>query len=114
MGRVNYIPERGDIVYTSFSPTRGREQRGRRPALVLSSHSYNIRSELAIICPITSTIRNNLFIAVLDTQKVKGAVLSDQARSMSWKTRGVKFVSKCPTDVLQEVSSKLGLLIQGE
>lgn len=108
------MPERGDIVYTNFDPTKGREQRGRRPALVLSKHAYNLRSGLAIMCPITSTIRNSLFEVMLETSKVKGIVLSDHARSMSWKTRGVKFVAKCPPDVLQEVSSKISMLIQGE
>ncbi len=112
MERIKYIPERGDIVYTSFSPTMGREQRGRRPALVLSRHSYNIRSELALVCPITSTIRNNPFVVVIDTTKVKGAVLSDHVRSLSWKERGVKFICKCPSGVLQEVSDKLSVLVQ--
>lgn len=114
MERIRYIPERGDIVYTHLDPTKGREQSGRRPALVLSKHSYNLRSELAIICPITSTIRNTLFEVMIETSKVKGVVLSDHIRSLSWKTRGVKFVAKCPHDILQEVSSKVSILIQGE
>ncbi|KKU50174.1 MAG: transcriptional modulator of MazE/toxin MazF [Parcubacteria group bacterium GW2011_GWA1_47_10] len=113
MGRVNYIPERGDIVYTSFSPTKGHEQRGRRPALILSTHAYNLRSQLAIMCPVTSTIRNSLFEVIIETPKVKGVILSDHVRSMSWKIRGVKFVSKCPADILHEVSGKLVVLIQG-
>jgi len=114
MEKIKYIPERGDVVYTSFDPTRGREQRGRRPALVLSKHSYNIHSELALVCPITSTIRNYPFIVVIDTPKVKGAVLSDHLRSLSWKARGAKFICKCPTEVLQEVSGKLSVLIQDD
>lgn len=114
MERVKYIPERGDIVYTAFDPTKGREQKGRRPALVLSKYSYNLRSELFIVCPITSTIRNNPFVSVIDLSKVKGAVLSDQVRSMSWKTRGAKFIAKCPSEVLEEVSGKIAGLIQAE
>ena len=114
MERIKYVPERGDIVYTSFSPTMGREQRGRRHALVISAHSYNVISELSLLCPITSTIRNNPFVTIINTSKVKGAILSDQVRSMSWKKRGVKFICKCPTDVLQEVSGKLSVLVQGE
>lgn len=113
MERLKYVPERGDIVYTSFSPTRGREQRGRRPALVLSPHPYNFKSEIAIVCPITSTIRNNPFVTVINVPKAKGAILSDQIRSLSWKARGVKFICKCPTDILLEVSGKASMLIQG-
>lgn len=111
MEKVKYIPERGDIVYTSFSPTQGHEQRGHRPALVLSPRAYNKESELAIFCPITSTIRNNPFVSIVNTPKVRGAILSDQVRSMSWKKRGVKFVCKCPSEVLQDVTAKLAVLV---
>ncbi|MGA1622786.1 MAG: type II toxin-antitoxin system PemK/MazF family toxin, partial [Synechocystis sp.] len=43
-----YIPDRGDIVYLNFDPTKGHEQRGYRPALVLSPRSYNLKSTLAL------------------------------------------------------------------
>ena len=114
MERLKYIPERGDIIYTSFSPTRGREQRGRRPALILSPHNYNARSELAVVCPITSTIRGVLFEVIIETSKIKGVILSDHIRSLSWKDRSVKFLCKCPSEVLQDVSAKLSVLIQGD
>src|SRR3989338_7800153 len=90
MGRVNYIPERGDIVYTSFSPTKGHEQRGRRPALILSTHAYNLRSQLAIMCPVTSTIRKSLFGVTVEPPKLKGLILSDHVWSMCWIIRGGK------------------------
>lgn len=114
MEKIKYIPERGDIVYTSFDLATGREQKGRRPALVLSKHSYNIRSELALVCPITSTIRNYPFVVMINTLKVKGVVLSDHIRSLLWKERGTKFICKCPTEVLQEVSGKLSVLVQDD
>lgn len=51
---MSYVPDRGDVVWLSFDPQSGREQAGRRPALVLSPRAYNQRTSLAILCPITS------------------------------------------------------------
>ena len=51
---TKYIPERGDIVWLDFNPQLGHEQRGRRPALVMSYKAYNEKIGLAIFCPITS------------------------------------------------------------
>ena len=51
---AGYVPDSGHLVWLSFSPQAGREQAGRRPALVLSPLSYNERSELCVVCPVTS------------------------------------------------------------
>jgi len=111
----SYIPERGDLIYLSFNPTRGHEQKGRRPALVISKSSYNkAGSKLALVCPITSTIRNNPFAVVVDTPKVKGVILGDHVRSLAWKEREAKFIAKCPAEVLQEVTGKLLALVHGQ
>ena len=48
------VPARGDIVWISMDPQAGHEQRGRRPALVLSPAAYNEKVGLALLCPITS------------------------------------------------------------
>jgi len=50
--------ERGAIVWVDFDPTAGREQRGTRPALVVSSTDYlaSVR-DLAVVVPITSVDR---------------------------------------------------------
>jgi len=34
--KTAYLPEAGDVVWLTFDPQAGREQAGRRPALVLS------------------------------------------------------------------------------
>lgn len=53
-GKPNYIPKKGDIIWINFDPQSGREQAGRRPALVVSPTSYNRRVKLIIVCPITT------------------------------------------------------------
>jgi mRNA interferase MazF len=45
---------RGDVVWADFNPTRGREQSGVRPVLVLSHDLFNSRSETAIVVALTS------------------------------------------------------------
>ena len=51
-----YVPERGDIVWFTFDPQAGREQAGRRPALVSSPALYNRRASLALVC-LTSHVK---------------------------------------------------------
>jgi mRNA interferase MazF len=51
---VSYLPDRGHLVWINFNPSAGREQQGRRPAIVLSPKNYNQASELAILVPVTS------------------------------------------------------------
>lgn len=49
---------RGAVVWVDFSPTRGREQRGNRPALVVSSSGYLASvPDLVIVLPLTSVDR---------------------------------------------------------
>ncbi|HVZ36543.1 MAG TPA: type II toxin-antitoxin system PemK/MazF family toxin, partial [Polyangiaceae bacterium] len=52
-----YEPDAGDLIWTDFDPTIGREQGGRRPALVLSPAAFYKASRFVIVCPITSRLR---------------------------------------------------------
>src|SRR5205823_14481480 len=87
----NYCSEAGDFIWIDLDPTVGHEQSGRRPAIVLSSHDYNAAAGLCVVCPITSRVRNYPFEAVLpDGGSLRGAVLADQPRSISWEKRALK------------------------
>jgi len=44
-----YVPGTGDLIWIDFDPTRGREQAGRRPALVVSSASFSRNTGLVIV-----------------------------------------------------------------
>ena len=46
-----YIPEKGDIVVLDFNPTKGHEQRGIRPAIVISTNVFNRNTKMVIVCP---------------------------------------------------------------
>lgn len=109
---MSYVPERGDAVWLDFTPQVGREQAGRRPALVLSAGAYNGRVGLAVVCPITSQAKGYPFEVALPVGlPIRGVVLSDQARSLDWRGRQAEFIGRVPGDVLDEVFAKLAALV---
>ena len=106
-----YIPDRGDIVWINLNPQKGHEQSGKRPAIVLSPKEYNKKTNLFLVCPVTSRIKKYPFEVVVNEEKIKGVVLSDQIRSMDWKARNACFIQKTPQTVTQEIQQKLLVLI---
>jgi mRNA interferase MazF len=107
-----YVPARGDAVWITFNPQAGREQAGRRPALVLSPSSYNGKVGLAILCPITSQVKGYPFeVTIPSGSKLGGVVLADQVKSLDWRIRRTEFICKLPRDTTNEVLDKLGTLL---
>jgi mRNA interferase MazF len=78
----------GDIVWLEFGSPFGHEQAGRRPALVVSPRSYNERSSLILVCPITRNASPWFFkVGIVDPGRITGAVLVDQVRSIDYVER---------------------------
>jgi mRNA interferase MazF len=99
-----YIPDRGDIVWLSFDPQVGREQVGRRPALVLSPQRYNGKVGLALCCPITNQVKGYSFeVSIPAGIDVIGVILADRVRSLDWKGRRAELITHLPVDHLLEV-----------
>ena len=109
---MSYKPQRGDLVWLEFSPQRGHEQAGRRPALVISPQSYNAKVGLALLCPITNKAKGYPFeVALPGNSPISGVVLSDQLKSLDWKARKAKHAGEAPQEVVDEVLNKLGVLL---
>jgi mRNA interferase MazF len=107
-----YTPDRGDIVYLNFDPTKGHEQRGHRPAFVLSPRGYNAKSSLALFMPITKQQKGYPFEVLLPTElQIQGVILVDQIKCLDWKARSVQFVESAPENVVEEVQAKIEPLI---
>lgn len=106
-----YIPKKGDIVWLNFTPQAGHEQKGKRPALILSPTEYNKKTGLAVCCPITSNIKGYPFEVILNGKKIKGAILSDYLKKVDWKAREIQFIEKTNSEVISEVISKIAALI---
>lgn len=107
-----YCPSRGDIVWIDFLPTMGHEQSGKRPAIVLSPLAYNKTVGLMLCCPITSKEKGYPFeVRIPEGFQISGVVLSDQLRSLDWKSRNTSLISKAPRELIDDVLAKLQTLL---
>jgi mRNA interferase MazF len=107
-----YVPDAGDLVWLTFDPQAGHEQRGRRPALILSPRLYNAKVRLAIACPITSQVMGYPFeVALPPRGTITGVVLADHVKNLDWETRRVVFEAKAPAEVLADVRERLRPLL---
>ncbi len=110
-----YVPDRGDVVWLQINPQADHEQAGRRPALVVSPKVYNQKLGLALLCPITSQVKGYPFEVVLpDGLKVAGAVLSDQIKSLDWRFRNARRLTRAPKEIIEEVLAKILTLVGDE
>ena len=108
----SYIPGQGDIIWTNFTPQAGREQAGRRPALVLSPIRYNRRVGLALVCPITTRMKGYAGeVMIPEGLAVSGVVLADQVKSIDWQARGAEFACQMPLEVVAQVVTVLTNLL---
>jgi mRNA interferase MazF len=107
-----FIPDVGDLVWLTFDPQAGREQAGRRPALVLSPRSYNQKSGLALMCPVTSHAKGYPFeVSLPEDCGVVGVVLTDHVKSLDWHVRSAARIGRVPAPVLEEVLARLAPLL---
>ena len=107
----NYIPERGDIVWLNFYPGSGHEQKGKRPAVVISPEGYNEKVGLGLFCPITSKIKNYPFEVKIENDTINGVVLADQIKNLDWKTREIEFITKATSEKMNEIINKISVLL---
>lgn len=99
-----YIPKQGDIIFLDFTPTKGHEQSGNRPAIVISNNVFNINTKMVIVCPITSNVKSFPTHYLLeDTKKIKGSVLCEHIRSIDYEERLVKYVEHASDNDLLSV-----------
>lgn len=102
---VGYIPQQGDIVALSFDPQSGHEQKGRRPAIIVSNQSFNKHLKLAFACPITNTFRNSPFHIAVESENITGYIMSEQMKSIDYHSRHIKFIEKAPKETLNKILS---------
>jgi mRNA interferase MazF len=85
-----WLPDAGDLIWTDFDPTKGREQSGRRPAVVVLSGVFTAMTGLAVVCPITSRVRPFPTSVVLPSGlPVSGEVLTSAIRSIDTLARPI-------------------------
>ena len=109
---VKYIPEIGDIVALTFDPQSGHEQKGRRPALIVSNQIFNKYLGLAFACPITNTKRDFPFHVKVDSDNLTGFIMVEQLKSIDYNSRKIKFIEKAKKETLDEVLSIVESIIE--
>jgi mRNA interferase MazF len=113
MNAATWEPDAGDLIWTDFDPSRGREQAGRRPALVVSAREFTVQTGLAVVCPITSRVRPFPTSVVLpDGLPVAGEILTSHIRSIDTLARPIRYAGAAiPRTLAAEVRAKLGAII---
>jgi mRNA interferase MazF len=100
------------LIWLTFDRQAGREQAGRRPALFLSPAPYNEKTNLALVCPISSHGKGYPFeVPLPDGLPISGVVLSDHLKSLDWKQRKAEFVARVPAEVVSDVLARLAPLL---
>lgn len=111
VGRT-YVPEAGDLIWLDFNPQVGREQSGRRPAVVLSPAAYNAKSDLAIVCPVTTQIKGYPFeVPLPGGLPVSGAVLADHLKSLDWRQRRAETAGRISRGVMKDIRDGIAALL---
>jgi len=109
---VTYVPDRGDWVWISLSPTSGHEQAGRRPALVVSPKSYNRKTGLCILCPATRQAKGYAFeVEIANNDGTSSVVLADHLRNVDWRARNIQLIHRVSTYELTEVVARVEALL---
>ena len=108
-----YVPDVGDLIDLEFDDTKGHEQAGRRPALVLSPFAYNEKSSRVLACPVTTKPRGSPWDVPIPpgNQYANGVVISDQVRSLDWRARNASKRGRVPNLVVDQVKDNIVKLL---
>lgn len=108
-----WCPEYGDLICIDFNPQAGREQSGRRPALVMSERLYNEKTSLVMACLLTSKPKGYRYeVPITSPLNKPGVVLTNHLRSMDWRLRKAEWIGKAPLDVMAEARARLKTLMR--
>ena len=108
-----YKPKQGDIIFLDFDPQAGHEQKGRRPALVVSNEKFHTLTNLALVCPITNSISGFPMHVKLDGRtNTTGEIMCEQAKCLDIEARNVSFKESVPEEILDEAVDIICAIIE--
>lgn len=100
-------------MFLDFNPTKGHEQSGKRPAIVISNNTFNNNTKMVVVCPITSNIKYfPTHYSLEDSKKIKGSVLCEHIRSVDYETRNFSFIEKASDNDLLSVITLINACIE--
>ena len=107
--------KQGDIIKLDFDPQTGHEQKGRRPAIVVSNSYFNRYSKMIMVCPITNTDKKHPFhIRLGEGIKTTGVVLCDQLKTLGIIARAYEFIENAPDETVQDIIGIIGNFMEAE
>ncbi len=106
-----YVPERGDLIWVDFDPSTGTEQAGNRPAIVLSTKVFSRGTNLALVAPITSSVRGHGMEVSVDGSSINGVILCQQVKVIDFVERNVKKEESAPASVTNEALKKVRAIL---
>ncbi len=109
---MKHIPTKGDIINISFDPSLGHEQKGFRPALILTDKIYTEKSDLIICIPLTTLIKNYPFEVEINFKNKKSVALVDQVKTLDISIRKYKILGSISKDKMEEIDELLKLLLK--
>jgi len=109
---VKYVPEQGDIVALNFDPQSGHEQKGRRPAIIISNKIFNQHLGLSFACPITNTKRDFPFHIEVKSENITGFIMAEQMKSIDYNSRNIKFIEKANQKTINQILGIIDSIIQ--
>ncbi|MCL2048064.1 MAG: type II toxin-antitoxin system PemK/MazF family toxin [Defluviitaleaceae bacterium] len=98
-----YTAKQGHIVILDFDPQTGHEQKGRRPALIVSNDQLHKRTGMAMVCPITNTISGFPTHIALDNRTITtGEIMCEQAKCLDIIARHATYRESVPQEIIDE------------
>ena len=94
--------KQGDIYFANLNPTKGREQQGIRPIVIISGNAMNDHSDIVIACPLSSKIKNFSGCIVLKKDKINN--LDSDSEIITFQVRAIskeRLINKITTNRLK-------------
>ena len=108
-----WVPERGEVIWLEFDPQAGREQAGRRPAVVLSPASYNAPTSRALCVPVSTKAKGYPFeVPLPEGFPVQGVAFADQVKCLDWRARHARPVGALPPSVVASLLARTRALLE--
>lgn len=106
---------RGDVYMVDLEPTKGREQRGHRPVVIISPAEFNQATNLPVILPITNGgdfARRLGFAVPLTGTSTTGVIRCDQPRVLDVTARNGRKVESLPAAIMDEVMARVATIFE--
>lgn len=100
-----------DIYWANLNPTKGKEQKGERPVVIISGNTMNTNFGVSIICPISSKIKNYAGCVKLEKNKINklnedSEIITFQIRTIA-KERMIRKIGEITNEQLKEIFDAL-------